>query len=441
MTIKTKIWDQIKAELRKGLSTAEFQTWLSRTSLKEMNAQEALIEAPNKFIAHWLHDNYRDQIQSFFQENLNTLPHIRFTYPDPSQTMKTQKAHVVNLPLVPRTHGIDPLGTFDAFVPARANRLVYTSALTVAERPSEAYNPFYIYSALSLGKTHILNGIGNLILQNNPAKNVMYLPAYEFLTAFSAPGENTDTAPCFWERDQAPDVMLLDDIHLVTAHPKAQAELLTLCKAYLGSARQLVLAAACPPCKIPNLMPELRSRLEWGLIAEIHPPGQRTKVKIIQNAAKKENLPLPHDVAFFLANSTDDLKTLIQHVARLKERFSSDQTPIDIFAAETIINAPYPPASADIRSIQDLTARYFNISRLDLLSDKRGRAFSYPRQVALYLSRQLTNLSLQEIGHAFGNKHHSTVIYAQKRIEQDKDKNEKILLDINNIRKLLLPPV
>ena len=441
MTKKTNIWDQIKANLRKGVSTTEFQTWLSGTSLKEINAREAVIEAPNKFIADWLYDNYRNQIQAFFKENLNALPYIRFTYPDTAQTIKTQNTELVNIPVLPQNHGIDPLTTFDDFVQDGSNRLVYTCALAVVERPGEAYNPFYIYSKLSLGKTHILHGIGNLVLHNNPGKSVIYLPACQLLTAFSSPVNNGETVPRFWERDHAPDFILIDDIHFVTAHPKAQAHLLALWNTYLGSSGQLVAAAACPPWKIHNLMPELRSRLESGLIAEIHPPGQKTKVKIIQHTAKKHNLPLPHDVAFFLANSTDNLKTLKQHVARLKDRFFSDRNPIDIFAAESIINAACAPDSVDIHSIQDITARYFNISRLDLLSEKRAKAFSYPRQVALYLSRQLTDLSLQEIGHAFGNKHHSTVIYAQKRIEQDKDRNEKISLDINNIRKLLLHPV
>jgi chromosomal replication initiator protein len=438
MTTKNHIWDQIIADFKTGVSSAEFQTWLSRTSLKEINARQAVIEVPNKFFAHWLQDNYARQIQTFFKENLNTFPEVRFTYADPSHSMETLTSEAVNGRSDPAFHGIDTLTTFADFVTASSNRLAYSSALSVADRPTSTYNPLYIYSALSLGKTHILNSIGNLVLQNNPAANIMYLSADQFVSEFSSSTDTeTQETTRFWEREGAPDFLLLDDIHLLANHRKPQVELLALCSSFLESARQLVVAAAYPPGKIRNLLPQLRSRLECGLIAEIHPPGQRTKVKIIKKAAKKEKLALPDDVAFFLANTTDDINTLIQHIGRLKDHFSSYGIPIDIFTAESIIKAAYPSNSIDINHIQGVTAKYFNISLSDLLSDKRGRAFSYPRQVAIYVSKKLTGLPLKDIGRAFGNKHHSTIIYAQNRIQKEKSRNERISGDIDKIQKLL----
>ena len=437
MTIENYIWDKIKADFKKGIPMSEFQTWVSRASLKEINDCQAVIEVPNKFIAHWLQENYTDQIQTILRDNLNTLPEVCFTYADPPDPIKTQTNEAVKGRNIPSFHGIDAHSTFSDFVTANSNRLVYSSALSVVERPASTYNPLYIYSEFSLGKTHILNAIGNLVVQNNPHANIMYLSADQFLSQISCTSEAQQTDR-FWETEGAPDFLLLDDIHLLANHRKPQAELLALCNSFLESARQLVVTAIYPPGKIRDLLPQLRSRLEWGLIAKINPPGQRTKIKIIKKIAGKEQITLPEDVAFFLANTTDDMKTLIQHIGRIKDHFSSYKNPIDISTLESIIKAACPSSCIDINHIQGITAKYFNITLTDLLSDKRGRAFSYPRQAAIYLTKKLTPLSLKEIGRAFGNKHHSTVIYAEKCIRKAKTQNEGVSRDIDAIQKLLL---
>ncbi|MDQ1334942.1 MAG: Chromosomal replication initiator protein DnaA [Thermodesulfobacteriota bacterium] len=436
MTEKNKIWDQIKSGFKTGLPSAEFKTWLSRASLKEISARQAVIEVPNKFIAHWLQENYADQIQTLFKDHLQTVPEVVFTCADPSDKIETQTGEDVKDRDLRPAHGIDTLTTFADFVTANSNRLAYTSALSVANRPASDYNPLYIYSAFSLGKTHILNGIGNLVLQNHPTANIMYRSADQFLSEFSSTTDSQEPNR-FWEREEGPDFFLLDDIHLLAGNRKVQTELLALCSSFLDSSRQLVVAAACPPAKIRNLLPQLRSRLEWGLIAEIHPPGQRTKVKIIKKMAKDEKLVLPDDVAFFLANTADDMNTLLEHIRRLKSHFFSHKTPIEISTAELMVKLAHPSNRIDINHIQDITAKYFNISVEDMLSSKRERPFSYPRQVAMYLSKKLTPASLKQIGSAFGNKHHSTIIYAQNRIQQDKAKNERISKDIDKIQKLL----
>ena len=437
MTTKNDVWDQIKKDFKIEIPKSEFKTWLSQASLKEIDANQAVIEVPNKFVAHWLQDNYTDQIQTILRNNLNTLPKIHFTYVGLSshddalrkETVKTEDANI--------HHGINTVSTFSDFITADSNRLAYSSALNVVSSPADNYNPLYIFSELSLGKTHLLNAIGNLVLKNDPSVNVMYLPAERFIADFSFTSDNQNPDR-FWERDDSPDFLLLDDIHLLSDHRELQAELLGLCNSFLESAKQLVVASTYPPGKIPNLIPQLRSRLEWGLIAEVYPPGQRTKMKIIKKRAKQENLALADDVVFFLANSTDDIDTLIRYIFRLKSYASSHRRRIGISEAESIIKKKvYPANYADLTHIQKVTAKYFNISLTDLLSNKKGKMFSYPRQVAIYLSKNLTSLSLQEIGNAFGNKHHSTVIYSEKRIRKTKLHNKKVLNDINKLQKLL----
>jgi len=437
MTIKNHIWNQIVTDLKKAVPSSHFHTWLSQATLTEITAHEAVIEVPSKTIADWLQDNCGAQLQMTLRANLNMSPGLRFIYGNAEKTEETIRKTINHGRHRQFDHGIDVQITFADFVLANSNRLAYSSALSVANSPATAYNPLYIYSSLSLGKTHILNGIGNWVLENTPAVNIQYLSADQCVGSFLNDRE-LEAGSRFWETEDSPDFILLDDIHQVAAQRHLQPQLLALCSSFLDSARQLVLASAYPPAKIRNVLPQLRSRLESGLIAEIEPPGQRTKVKIIKKMAEKAHLPLPEDVALFLANSTDDMQTLRQHILTLKARSCSDSSPVDITTAQSIVNMVSPSTAIDIHHIQDVTARYFSISTKDMLSTKREKTFSYPRQMAMYLCKKLTPSSLKEIGVAFGNKHHSTVIHAQRRIQQDKTGNQEVSNDIKKIQHLLL---
>ena len=437
MTIKNYIWNQIKRDFKSGIPEPDFETWLSRVSLKKIDQDQAIIEVPNQFVARWLQDNYIEQIQTVFKKNLKTLPEIRFTATTSSEQKELPKKQTRMDSGTSVFQGINPVSTFSGFVTANSNRLAYSSALDVAERPSNNYNPLYIFSEPSLGKTHLLNAIGNLVIKKNPFANVMYLSTDRFVRDFLSP-DNTIHADHFWEREGYPDFLLIDNLHMIAEHEKPQQDFLALCSSFLESDKQLVIAATCPPSKIPNLLPQLRSRLEWGLITEINAPSQKTTMRIIKKSAKQKNLVLPDNVIFFLVNVTDNLNTLNKHLVTLKSYTSFYNRPIDISVVDSIIKKnSHPVSDVDLRQIQRVTARYFKIALRDLLSDKRGKTFSYPRQVAIYLSKKLTAYSLKEIGNAFGNKHHSTIIYAIKRIEQGKSQNKKALNDIKTIQMLV----
>ena len=437
MTIKNYIWDQIKSDFKSGIPKPEFKTWLSQASLKEIDQDHAIIEVPNKFVARWLQDNYIDQIQTVFRKNLKTLPEISFTSTAPSDKKDLPKKKAPRSSGTNVFQGLNPLSTFGSFVTANSNRLAYSSALDVADGPSNNYNPLYIFSEFSLGKTHLLNAIGNLVIKNNPFADVMYLSTYRFISDFLSP-DNTTRADHVWEKGSSPDFLLIDDLHLIAEHKRPQGEFLALCSSFLESDKQLAIAATYPPSKIPNLLPQLRSRLEWGLITEINAPSQKTKMKIIKKSAKQKDLVLSDNVVFFLASATDNLKTLIKYLVKLQAYASFYKRPIDISVIDSIIKKKnHPVSDIDLHQIQRVTAKYFNIALSDLLSNKKGKTFSYPRQVAMYLSKKLTSYSLREIGNAFGNKHHSTVIYTVKRVEKRKSQNKGILNDINAIQMLI----
>ncbi len=432
MTTKNEIWDQIKRNIRRHIPKSEFKTWLSKASLLEINPKSAVIEVPNKFVAAWLSENYSEHIQKLLHDLVGTRPAIRFSYNTPRNKRKRRiaRSSKTSFPL-----GLDPSHTFSDFVAARSNGLACSSALEVANNPSYKYNPLYIFSKWSLGKTHLLHAIGNEAMKKNPDKKAVYLSAEKIISEF----ENTtpNKGSIFWGEETPPQFLLLDDIQIVASHAKAQKELLSLCTQFLNSKRQLVVAASAPPSQIKGLLPQLRSRLEWGLITEIRIPDQRTKMTVIQQRAKQEGIHFQEDASFFLASSTNDLKDLVRQIEKVKIHASLYGNKMDISVVQSILeNRLHTHIGPE--SIQEITAKYFHISPSDLLSRRKERKISYPRQVAIFLTRKYTDMSLKEIGRVFGNKHHSSIIYSIKNIEENIKSKIEVVNDINKIKSFLL---
>ncbi|MDY6845322.1 MAG: chromosomal replication initiator protein DnaA [Thermodesulfobacteriota bacterium] len=435
MPRKKEIWQRITTGLQSHLSKLEFNTWFSHTILTKIDQNIAVIEVPNKFVAKWLSENYLGQIRYLFKDELGFLPDIHFICSSQTNTQNTlesnerfQKSEAAFSP------HLNPLWTFASFVTANSNIFACSSALEVAKKPAHHYNPLYIFSKLSLGKTHLLNAIGNLILCNNPSTKVMYVSADQFSSDFSLAKKNRKINE-FRDNYRNLDLLLFDDIHLLGGRHKSQIELISLLNSFFKSKKQIVVAGKEPASRIHNLLSQLKSRLQWGLLSEIHVPDQETKVRIIRQLAKQKNLNIPDDVTFFLANTANEVKTLIQYLVSLETHASLYHRGIDISTAKSIIRNRH---RISLQGIQKLTAEYFNIALSDLLSSNRKQTFCYPRQMAMYLSRRLTDLSLKEIGQGFGNKDHSTVIYAVKRIEKDKYQKKGVRDDINKLHNFLL---
>ena len=430
MTTKNEIWDQIKQNIRGDIPKSEFKTWLSQTSLLEISPKLAVIEVPNKFVAAWLSDNYSERIQRLLQDRVRTRPAIQFSYGISESGKTGKKKRTSRKSKASFPHGLNPSHTFSDFITARSNGLACSSALDVANNPSHKYNPLYIFSKWSLGKTHLLHAIGNEAMKKDPEKWAIYLSAKRVVSQFEKP--SNDTFNCFWGEEKPPQFLLLDDIQIVANHRKEQKELLSLCSLFLESKRQLVVAATAPPSQIKNLLPQLRSRLEWGLITEIETPDQKTKMKVINQKAKQEGLQFPEDTQFFLASSTNDLKKLVNQVRKIKANASLYGNKINISTVQAILenklNAHIGP-----EHIQKITAKYFQISPSDLLSRNKERKICYPRQVAIFLTRKYTNMSLKEIGRTFGNKHHSSIIYSINNIEKNMKSKTEIIDDINKL--------
>jgi chromosomal replication initiator protein len=439
MPKKKDIWEQITTNLESDISQSEVKTLFSHTTLRDLDQCSAVIEVPNKLIATWLLDNYIDKIKDSFKDTLDFLPEIRFTYPTQSRFSSTSTPPRTKELTSKLIHGLNPFYTFDTFVTAACNRFAYSSALDVAKNPGTQYNPFYVFSKLSLGKTHLLHAIGNHLLSGDQGSKIRCLSVDQFTSEFSLAAKHRKLSQ--FRNDYINlDLLLLDDVHLLAARKKTQQELISLFNSLYEAKKQIVVAAKTPPSQIHNLLPQLSSRLEWGLLAEIDVYALKTKLKILKKKAEEQNLTIPDDVTFFLSNATHDLKTLNHYLVTLQAHTSLYQHPIDMSTAKSLTKNRYI-SKTSVRDIQKATAQHFNISVTDLLSNKKSRKFAYPRQMAMYLTRVLTDLSFTDIGKAFGNKDHSTVIYSVKRIDNSKDLKRGVLDDIVTLQNFLSPPL
>ena len=345
MTTKNEIWDHIKVNIQGRISKSEFKTWLSQSSLLEINSKLAVIQVPNKFVAAWLSENYSERIRELLHMISwgHALPIFRFSYqePIPPVQKKRQKAAIqLQNQKNAFSSGLDPYCTFAEFIKARSNGLACSSALEVANNPVSKYNPLYIYSKWSSGKTHLLHAIGNEAMKIAPHKKAVYLSAENIISRFDK--TIAEKSNNFWGTEKPPRFLLLDDFDTVASNKNSQKELLSFCTQLLESKRQLVVAASAPPSQLKNLLPQLRSRLEWGLITEIKIPDQKTKMKLIHQKARQKGIQFQEDAIFFLASTTNDLKNLVQQIDKIKIHAPLYGNKMDISIVQSILENEHP---------------------------------------------------------------------------------------------------
>ncbi len=435
MSKKKDIWNQITRSLQSRLPESEFNTWFPQTTLKEFNPELAVIGVPNKFVAHWLRDKYLIEIKKSFETVLKESPDIHFAQDYPPYTKEAPESRLTQKSAFYLRYNLNPSMTFNRFLVGDCNRFACSSALEVANHLAGQYNPLYIFCDRSMGKTHLLNAIGNHVLSKNPFSRIRYLSSDTFTSDFTY-SINNKKLDEFRERYCSLDLLLYDDIQLLANRKKTQEEFLSIFNSLFGSTKQIVITGDSPPNKLKNVSSPLKSRLGWGLLTEIQPPDQNTKIDIIKKKAKEDNIDLPDDVIFFLAKSNKDMKSLIKNLARIETHTSLNHGDINISMVKSLIKEK-DKLGIGIEDIKSVTAGYFNISVSELISNKKQRAFSYPRQMAMYLCRKYANLSFKEIGNSFGSKDHSTVIYAVRRIEKHKEQKKEIRNDLNIIENLL----
>ncbi|HKQ97334.1 MAG TPA: chromosomal replication initiator protein DnaA, partial [Candidatus Polarisedimenticolia bacterium] len=328
-------------------------------------------------------------------------------------------------PTLPVPTGLNHRYTFDSFVVSSCNQFAHAAARAVAEQPAGAYNPLYIYGGVGLGKTHLMNAIGHGIGRALPGTRLLYISAETFMTELINSIRFEKTLD-FKERYRGVDVLLIDDIQFLAGKERTQEEFFHTFNALYESQKQIVITSDCPPREIPTLEERLRSRFEWGLIADIQPPDLETKVAILRKKAETDNIPLDEDVAMFIASRVrSNIRELEGSLIRLTAFSSLQKRRIDLdMARESLKDLIDDRARViSVESIQKAVSAHYGIKIHELKSRNNSKHISFPRQVAMYLAKKLTDKSLPALGEQFGGKHHTTVIHAIRKIEAMRQKD------------------
>jgi len=431
------LWDQALKILEKNVNKYSFETWFK--SLKPICCHEntVIIEVPNNFSRGWLSDRYNPLLKNIFRDILKKEIDVQFLLS--SEIPGIQQTYFEKIDDINQTR-LNPKYTFDSFVVGNSNRFTHAACLAVADTPAKSYNPLFIYGGVGLGKTHLMHAIGQHIIEHNHKMKVSYLTSEKFTNELIKAIRDDNTVE-FRNKYRNADILLIDDIQFLAGKERTQEEFFHTFNTLYESYKQIIISSDRPPKEIPTLEDRLRSRFEWGLITDIQPPDLETRIAILQKKAQLENLIIPNDTIFFIAdNIQSNIRILEGALIRVIAHASLNGTEINPENAAKILKDILPdkkprPITAEL--IQEIVAKYFNIRIEDFTSKKRARSASYPRQIAMYLSRELTPMSLPQIGNAFGGRDHTTVIYACDKIiaelQQDVNLQETIKNLINKI--------
>ncbi len=426
-----KIWQETLDKLKKEVSLQNFTTWIKPVHFIEINNDQVILEVPNRFIKDWLSDNYLKNIEKIMSEigtvnyrvNININSHA--TTPrkidEDEKPVENKKTVVAKKNKnTEQFSNINAKYTFDSFVSGPSNQFAHAAAMAVANNPATTYNPLFIYGGVGLGKTHIVHAIGNEIIKQNKDLKIGYYSSEKFTNELINSLRHAKMDE-FRNKFRSIDVLIIDDIQFIAGKKSTQEEFFHTFNALYESHKQIVVTSDKFPKEMPDLEERLRSRFEWGLIADIQAPDTETKQAILKMKADQNKIILPEDVSFFLASSvTSNVRELEGYLIRVGAFASLTSTPLSLEMAKNILKDIIVEHNKEItvENIQKIIANHFQIKSSDLKSAKRIKTFVLPRQIAMYISRKLTSASYPEIGAKFGGKDHSTVIHAIKKIDK-----------------------
>ncbi|SDZ65068.1 chromosomal replication initiator protein [Evansella caseinilytica] len=423
------LWDQALKKIEDKVSKPSYDTWFKFTKADSIDQSTNTITviAPNEFARDWLENRYFAIITETLHELTGAELEARFILPkedkdDDFEILEKMKPPVKNQGEtnddMPK-HMLNPKYTFDTFVIGSGNRFAHAASLAVAEAPAKAYNPLFIYGGVGLGKTHLMHAIGHYVIDHNPEAKVVYLSSEKFTNEFIN-SIRDNKAVHFRNKYRNVDVLLIDDIQFLAGKEQTQEEFFHTFNALHEERKQIVISSDRPPKEIPTLEDRLRSRFEWGLITDITPPDLETRIAILRKKAKAENLDIPNEVMLYIANQIDtnirELEGALIRVVAYSSLINQDMNADLAAVALKDIIPSSKPKTITIQDVQRMVAEAFHIRVDELKAKKRTKNVAFPRQIAMYLSRELTDNSLPKIGNEFGGRDHTTVIHAHEKI-------------------------
>jgi chromosomal replication initiator protein len=408
------------------LPSEEFQRWFAPVRFQKRTGSTLVIQVPNIFFKTWIADHYLSKIKRILWEIAGGELELELSCPSPDEAVEDEKVPAGSNGrgdqsrdrLTEMKTGLTPKYNFANFVVGSSNQLAHAASMAVANR-SAAYNPLFLYGCSGLGKTHLLNAIGNHFLEYDASAKVVYISSEDFTNELIE-ALRTERMGFFRQKYRNIDALLIDDIHFIGGKERTQEEFFYTFNALYEAEKQIVLSSDKMPKDIPDLEDRLRSRFEGGLFADISPPDRETKVAILTKKAEEEGISLSTDVGFYLASRNEtNIRVLEGYLARLAAYSSLTKKPIDLETTQKLlglfIEADQSNITLDL--IFKVAAEFFNVKPVDLRSSKKQKIIALPRQAAMYMARRMTDISTTEIGQRLGGRDHSTVIHAVKKIE------------------------
>jgi chromosomal replication initiator protein len=425
-------WEKILAHLEARINAQTFATWFRPTRQEAVKENLLTVRVPNPVFQKWLTTDGAQPVAEA-QAALDLIAYKIEFVPEPEgartngQPADAAKPQQARLDFDSTDYQLNPRYTFDTFVVGSANQFAHAAALAVAEQPSRAYNPLFLYGGVGLGKTHLMHAVGHMVRQRNPQLRITYLTAEKF-TNEVIHALRFERMVSFRDKYRFVDLLLLDDIQFLAGRERTQEEFFHTFNALYDAQKQIVISSDAPPKEIPTLEERLRSRFEWGLIADIQPPDLETKIAILMKKAEHDNVALPPEVAEYIARGIrSNIRELEGALIRLQAYSSLVGEQVSLQLAEKVLKTilAQQEKRVSIEAVQRRVAEHFNLRPTDLKARSNAKAIAFPRQVAMYIAKQLTGASLPEIGRAFGGKHHTTVLHSINKIERlrktDKD--------------------
>ncbi len=420
--------------MERRVNPHSFNTWFRPTRLESAEEGRLLIRVPTRLFRKRLTETYGQLLQAVLAEVGLGDTRLEFLCSEQEATEATPSPQA-RLDFDSVSHQLNPRYTFESFVVGGSNQFAHAAAQAVAEQPSKSYNPLFLYGGVGLGKTHLMQAIGHSLKKRNPALRLTYISAEKFTNEMIA-SIRFDRTSSFRDRFRSMDVLMVDDIQFIATRERTQEEFFHTFNALYDQQKQIVISSDCPPKEISAIEERLRSRFEWGLIADIQPPDLETKIAILQKKAESERVPLADDVAEYIARS---IKSNIRELEGALIRFIaySSLTGADgnLATAQQVLKniIETQEKKVTIEQIQKRVGEHFGMRAQDLKVRSNSKVIAYPRQVAMFLVKQLTSASLPEIGRQFGGKHHTTVLHSINKIENLRRTDKELNRTINRL--------
>ena len=421
------IWEQVLARIETKVNRHSFYTWFKPTAFLADGGTSITVRVPNPLFKDWLTKHYSVVLSEALAEVRRPDASLIFVAegvpvpaPAPEDPPPAEIEVAAESPGGATSGGLNPRYTFDTFIVGSSNQFAHAACRAVAEAPSRSYNPLFIYGGVGLGKTHLMHAIGQYVLQHDPGMTLTYISSERFMNEMIN-ALRYDRILDFRERYRSVDILLVDDIQFVSGKEGTQTEFFHTFNALYDAQKQIVISSDRPPHEIPALEERLRSRFEWGLIADIQPPDIETKVAILKRKAEAEAVPLPDSVAMYIAGRIkSNIRELEGSLIRLIAYASLTGREITLDLTHEVLKhvINQDDRAITIETIQKFVSDYYQLKVGDLKSRNNSKSVAMPRQIAMYLCKTLTRASLPEIGRSFGGKHHSTVIHSIKKVEQ-----------------------